>query len=93
MSNRDTINIPDNFSTREIYKLYKRYFEGVEGNGNFIAYAYFTSIWKKQFNNVCIPKKSRMGIYSICATLRSGRDKSEGAEIGMYLLFFFFLIG
>jgi hypothetical protein len=69
MLDRDTIHIPDNFS-REIYNLYKGYAEGVERNGNFITYAYFTRIWKKQFNNVCIPKKSRMGICSICATLK-----------------------
>ena len=71
--------------------MYKGYVEGVEGNGNFITYAYFTRIWKKQFNNVHIPK-SRMGICSICATLKSRRDKSKGAERGMHLLFCFFLI-
>ena len=86
MPNRDTIHIPDNFSRREIYNLYKEYVEGVEGNGNFITYAYFTRIWKKQFNNVCIPKKSRMGICSICATLKSRRDIYEGEERGMYLI-------
>jgi hypothetical protein len=69
--------------------LYKGYVEGVEANGNFITYAYFTRIWKKQFNNVCIPKKSRMGICGICATLKSIRDKSGGAERGMYLIFIF----
>jgi hypothetical protein len=90
MPDRDTIHIPDNFSRREIYNLYKGYAEDVEGKDNFITYAYFTRIWKKQFNNVRIPKKSRMGICSICATLKSRRDKSEGAERGMYLLFFFF---
>jgi hypothetical protein len=42
MPDRDTIHIPDNFSRREIYNLYKVYDEGVEGNGNFITYAYFT---------------------------------------------------
>ena len=90
MPDRDTIHIPDNFSRREIYNLYKGYVEGVEGNGNFITYAYFTRIWKKQFNNVHIPKNSRMGICSICATLKSRRDKSEGVERGLYLLFYFF---
>ena len=90
--NRDTIHIPDNFSRREIYNLYKGYVEGVEGNGNFITYPYFTRIWKKEFNNVCIPKKSRMAIYSICGTIKSRRDKPEGSERGMYLLFCFFLI-
>ena len=54
MLDRDTTCIPYNFS-REIFNLYKGYVEGVEGNGNFIAYTYFTRIWKKQFNNVCIP--------------------------------------
>ena len=32
-----------------------------------------------------------MGVFSICATLKSRRDKSEGLERAMYLLFFFFL--
>jgi hypothetical protein len=32
MSDRDTIHIPDNFSRRKIYNLYKEYAEGVEGN-------------------------------------------------------------
>jgi hypothetical protein len=90
MPDRDTIQIPDNFSKRKIYNLYKEYVEGVEGNGNFITYAYFTIIWKKQFNNVCIPKKSRMGVCRTCATLKSRRDKSEGVERGIYLLFCFF---
>jgi hypothetical protein len=86
----DIIHIPDNFSRREIYDLYKGYAEGVEENGNFIIYAYFTRKWKKQFKNVHIPKKSRMGICSICATLKSRRDKYEGEKRGMYLLFCFF---
>jgi hypothetical protein len=92
MPDRDTIHIPDSFSRREIYNLYKGYDEDVEGKGNFITYAYFTRIWKKQFNNVCIPNNSRMGICSIYATLKSRRDKSEGTEGGMYLLFFFFFL-
>jgi hypothetical protein len=57
MPDIDTIHILNNFSRREIYNLYKGYVEGVEGNGNFITYAYFTRIWKKQFNNFCITKK------------------------------------
>ena len=90
MPDRDTIHMLDNFSRREIYNLYKGYVEGVEGNGNFITYAYFTRIWKKQFNNVCIPKKSRMDICSICATLKSRIDKSEGQkEVCIYYFVFF----
>jgi hypothetical protein len=76
MPDRDTIHIPNNFSRREIYNLYKGYAKDVEGNDSFITYAYFTRIWKKQFNNVCV-------------TLKSRTDKSEGVERGMYLLFFF----
>jgi hypothetical protein len=90
MPDKDTIHIPDNFSRRKIYNLYKEYVEGVEGNVNFITYAYFTTIWKKQFSNVHIPKKSRMGVYNTCATLKSRRHKFEGVERGMYLLFCFF---
>jgi hypothetical protein len=91
MPDRDTIHIRNKFSRRKIYNLCKGYNEGVEGNGNIITYAYFTRIWKKQFNNVCIPKKSRMEICSICVILKSRRDKFEGVERCMYLLFFFFL--
>jgi hypothetical protein len=92
MPDRDIIHIPNNFSRREIDKLYKGYVEGVEGNGNFITYAHFTRIWKKKFNNVCITKKSRMEICSTCATFKSIRHKSEGEGRCMYLLFSFFLI-
>jgi hypothetical protein len=80
MPDKDTIHILDNFSRREIYNLYNGYAEGVEGNNTFITYAYFTRIWKKQFNNFYIPRKSRMGICSIFVTLKSRRVKSEGEE-------------
>lgn len=70
MPNRETIHIPNYFSTREIYNLYKEYAEGTEGHGRFIAYKYFVKIWKTKFNNVCIPKKKRMGIFSTCASLK-----------------------
>jgi len=85
---RESKHILDNFSRNEIYKLYKEYDESVEGNHNFISYAYFTRVWKRQFNNVCIPKKSRMGISSICASLKEIRDESEGVERVIYLQFF-----
>jgi hypothetical protein len=39
---------------------------------------------RKQFNNVRIPKKSRMGICNICASLKSKRDKFQGVERGMH---------
>jgi len=62
MENRDKIHIPDNFSRREIYNLYKESAEGVEGNGRFITYQYFVKMWKNEFNNVYIPKNTRMGV-------------------------------
>lgn len=83
MPNKDTIHIPDNFSRREIFMLYKDYAEAVEGIGNFITYSYFTRIWKAEFNNVRIPKKTRMGICSTCASLKAKRYKCQGAESGM----------
>ena len=70
MPNRATIHIPDNFSRQEIYNLYKEYAEGAEGHGRFITYPYFVKIWKKEFNNVRIPKKRRMGICNTCASLK-----------------------
>jgi len=68
--NRDTIHIPDNFSWREIYNLYKEYAEGVEGNGRFITYQYFVKIRKKEFNKFHIPKKTRMRVCNTCASLK-----------------------
>lgn len=70
MQNRETIHIPDNFSRREIHNLYTEYVECVEGNGRFITYQYFVIIWKKEFNIVCIPKKSRMEVCNTCASLK-----------------------
>ena len=70
MPNRETVHIPDNFSRREIYNLYKEYAKGAEGHDQFITYQYFVKVWKKEFNNVCIPKKTRMGICSTCASLK-----------------------
>ena len=70
MPNGETIHIPDNFSRREIYNLYKEYAESAEGQGHFITYQYFVKLWKKEFNNVRIPKKTRMGICSTCASLK-----------------------
>ena len=76
MPDRETIHIPYNFSRQEIYNLYKAFVQEAEGNKNFIIYAYFTRLWKIEFNNVCIPKRSRMGVCSICDSLKQIRDKS-----------------
>jgi len=67
MRNRETIHIPDNFSRQEIYNLFKEYAKGVERNGRFITYQYFVKIWKKEFNNASIHKKTKMGVCSTCA--------------------------
>ena len=84
MPNKDTIHIPDNFSRREIYHFYRENAEGDKGVVNFITYSYFTRIWKNKFNNVRIPKKTRMGICSTCSSLKSKSDKCEGAERGKH---------
>ena len=70
MPDKETTHIPDNFSRHEIYKLYKAFVQEAKENNNFIRYAYFTRLWKIEFNNVCIPKRSRMGVCSICASLK-----------------------
>ena len=83
MPNNDTIHIPNNFLRREIFSLYKDYAEVVEGVGNFITYSYFTRVWKNEFNNVRIAKKTRMGVCSTCGSLKEKRGKCQGAERGM----------
>jgi len=82
MPDKETIHILGNFTRQEIYNLYKDYAEGTEGNGSFIKYAYFTRIWKKEFNNVHIPKSTWMGVCCTCASLKEKRDKSKGIERG-----------
>ena len=47
MTNRETIHLPDNFSRREIYNLYKEYAESVEGHGRLITYQYFVKIMEE----------------------------------------------
>jgi hypothetical protein len=93
MLDRDTTHILDNFSRREIYSLYKGYVEGVEGNGNFITYTYFTRLCKKQFNNVCIHKKSKMGIlvYVLLLNQEINLKGQKNVCIYYFFLFFFFL--
>ena len=83
MPNKDTIHIPNNFSRREIFSLYKYYAEVAKGVCNFLTYSYFTRIWKKKFNNVHIPKKTRMGVCSTCASLKEKMNKCQGEERGM----------
>ena len=70
MPNKGTIHIPYNFSRWEIYNLYKEYAEGAQGVGNFITYSYFTRIWKNEFKNVHIAKKTRMVVFNTRASLK-----------------------
>ena len=37
----------------------------------YIQYRHFNRLWRIKFNNVVIPRKVRMGVCSICATLKS----------------------
>ena len=85
MPHRDTLHILDKFARREIYNIYKEYVGGAQENGIFITYSYFTRTWEKQFNNICIPKKLRMGICNTCASPKSRRNKFEGVEKGISL--------
>ena len=85
MSDRETIHILDNFSRKEIYNLYKAFFQEVEGNNSFIKYANFTRLWKIELNNVRIPKRSRMVISSIYASIKQISGKSDGIKRGVSL--------
>ena len=76
MPYRESIQILDNFLRKEIYNLYKAFVQDAEGNNTFIRYAYFTRLWKIEFNNVYIPNRLRMEVCSICASLKQRRDKS-----------------
>ena len=89
MPNKDTIHIPNNFLRREIFILYRDYAEVVEGVGNFITYSYFTRLWKNEFNNVRIPKKTRMRVCNTCASLKAKRDICQEVERGAFKTLFF----
>ena len=56
LRDRETIDIRDNFSRKEIYNLYKEFVQEAKGNNCFMRYAYFTRLWKIEFNNVHIPR-------------------------------------
>ena len=47
----------------------------------YIQYRHFNRLWRLQFNNVVIPRKVRMGVCSVCASLKgmakSGRTNEE----------------
>ena len=75
MPHRDTLHILDKFARREIYKIYKEYVGGAQENGIFITYSYLTRTWEKQFHNIRIPNKLRMGIFNTCASPKSRRNK------------------
>ena len=37
----------------------------------YLNYRHFNRLWRLQFNNVIIPRKVRMGVSSVCASLKS----------------------
>ena len=37
----------------------------------YVQYRHFNRLWKLQFNNVVIPRKVRMGVCLVCASLKS----------------------
>ena len=53
--------------------------------GNLITYAYFIRIWKNKFNDVHIPKKSKMVVRNTCIFLKEKRKKTEGVKEGLSL--------
>ena len=63
------LHLSDNFTRREVYQAYKD--DMLSGGEPYIQYRHFNRLWRIQFNNVVIPRKVRMGVCSICATLKS----------------------
>ena len=63
------LHLSDNFTRREVYQEYKD--DMLSQGVPYIQYRHFNRLWRLQFNNVVIPRKVRMGVCSICASLKS----------------------
>ena len=59
----------DNFTRHEVYQEYKD--DMLLQDVPYVHYRHFNRLWRLQFNNVIIPRKVRMGVCSVCASLKS----------------------
>ena len=51
----------------------------------FIQYRHFNTLWRLQFNNVVTPRKVRMDVCSVCASLKSmAKSGSTNEELKNY---------
>ena len=62
-------HLSDNFTHYEVYQAYKddMMLDGIP----YVQYRHFTRLWRLQFDNVIIPRKVKMGVCSVCASLKS----------------------
>ena len=74
------LHLFDNFTRHEVYQAYKddMLLEIVP----YVQYLHFNRLWRLQFNKVVIiPRNVRMGVCSVCASLKcmakSGRNDEE----------------
>ena len=77
------LHLLDNFTHREVYQAYKddMLLESVP----YIQYRHFNHLWRSKFNNVVIPRKVRMGVCSICVSLKSmAKSGTTNEEITKY---------
>ena len=75
----------------EVFTCYKE--DMLESNEQFASYSHFSRLWKNFFNNVKIPKKVRMGVCSVCANLKSRRQRAtNSSEQGTRLLIIYSFI-
>ena len=63
------LHLSDNFTRREVYQAYKD--NMLLDIVPFIQYQHFNRLWRLEFINVVIPHKVRMGVCSVCASLKS----------------------
>ena len=85
------MHLMDNYTRYEVFMLYKE--DMLESNEKFASYSHFSRLWKNFFNNVKIPKKVRMGVCSVCANLKSRRQRAtNSSEQGTRLLIIYSFI-
>ena len=85
------MHLMDNYTRYEVFSLYKE--DILESNEKFASYSHFSRLWKNFFNNVKIPKKVRMGVCSVCANLKSRRQRAtNSSEQGTRLLIIYSFI-
>lgn len=78
LPNNSYFHLPDSFTKKEVYEMYVGELTG--GSLEIVGYSYFCRVWNQEFNKIKIPKKNRFATCSICAELKTLKEKAVSSE-------------